>query len=198
MPNSQFAHRFNWMSSEANVMRALSHLMLPKFFLKVMDINCTKYWVSLWLFHKCVRYNLIIFTHQFPSSVPSCPLVGLFPLYSTWVFLKLSFTMSEKSVLSSSLAYFTEHQAHPLSYKQYGYICCFSFNPSSADWHLGWLCYLASMNNAFMDMDVQALLLSVTLIRHLPKSVHQNAAESHGSSTFSPLRHLLFSLFPVN
>lgn len=126
MPNSQFTHHFNWMSLKANAMHALSRLMLPKFLLKVKHINCTKYWGSLGLFHKCVRYNLIIFTHQFPSLPSHGSLSSLFHL--SLFFKNQLHCMSEKSVQSSSLAYFTEHndfQAHPLSYKQYDLtICC--------------------------------------------------------------------------
>lgn len=156
----------------------------------------------------------IKFDHIHPPIPPLCPLVGLFPLYSTWVFLKISFTAWVRKVCYRqawliSLNTMTSKPIHfptnsmtllfvMIEWYSLGYNCCISFIRSPADWHLYWLCNLASVNNASVDMNVQALLLSVTLIRHLPKSVHQNAAESHGSSTLSLLRHLLFSLFSVS
>lgn len=118
MPNSQFTHHFNWMSLKANAMHALSRLMLPKFLLKVKHINCTKYWGSLGLFHKCVRYNLIIFTHQFPSLPSHGSLSSLFHLS---LFFKKSASLHERekcAIVKPGLFHWTQWLPSPSTFLQ--------------------------------------------------------------------------------
>lgn len=74
------------------------------------------------------------------------------------------------------------------------YTCHVFFIHSSADWHLGWICNLASMNNTWTWMSGYCCCL-LTLIRYIHKSIPQNAVESHDSSTFSFSDTSYFSVF---
>lgn len=150
-------------------------------------------------------YN-IIWSYS-PSWYPLCPLVGLPPLYYTSVsFLKISFhAWVRKDILIwLSLAYFTE-QAHPLSFHIIWLYSLLRLSDtplwisaaSPTNWHLGWICNLASVNNASVNMVAQMLLYAETLTRYIAKSIQQNAAESHDSSIFS-LWDTSFLLFSVH
>lgn len=85
-----------------------------------MHINCTRYWVSLWLFHKCVRYNLIIFTHRFPSSVPSLPSRGsLSSLFHLSLFkTQLHYEWEKCAIVKSGLSHWTPWLSSPSTFLQ--------------------------------------------------------------------------------
>lgn len=183
------------------------------FFLKVMHINCTRYWVSLWLFHKCVRYNLIIFTHHFPSSVPSLSSHGsLSSLFHLSLFkTQLHYEWEKCAIVKSGLSHWTSWLSSPSTFLQTiwpYYLLWLSGTPLGTSAALPLSVHLLAGTWADSVTWLPWIMLPWTwMYRHccclwlwlgIYPRVHQNAAESHGSSTFSSLRHLLFSLFPVN